>query len=80
MPLDAVKGGAIRRFMTEMPFAGRRPVFLGDDTSDEHGFEAVNELGGLSIRVRPNGLTAASHALSGVADTILWLERQLEVR
>jgi trehalose 6-phosphate phosphatase len=80
MPLDAVKGGAIRRFMTEKPFAGRRPVFLGDDTSDEHGFEAVNELGGRSIRVRPNGPTAASHALPGVADTILWLERQLDAK
>lgn len=78
MPLEAVKGSAIRRFMKAEPFAGRRPVFLGDDTSDEHGFEAVNEAGGMSIRVRPSGPTAAIHTLPGVGDTILWLERQLK--
>ena len=39
MPLEAAKGAAIRRFMEIPPFAGRRPVFLGDDTSDENGFE-----------------------------------------
>lgn len=78
MPLGAVKGGAIRRFMQAAPFAGRRPVFLGDDTSDEHGFEAVNEAGGMSIRVRPHGSTAARHTLPGVADAIRWLERQLK--
>lgn len=77
MPLEAVKGSAIRRFMKAGPFAGRQPVFLGDDTSDEHGFEAVNELGGVSIRVRPRGPTAASYILPGVGDTLLWLERQL---
>jgi trehalose 6-phosphate phosphatase len=80
MPLEAVKGGAIRRFMAAAPFVGRRPAFLGDDTTDEHGFEAVNEAGGMSIRVRPRGPTVAHHALPGVAETILWLERQLEVR
>lgn len=80
MPLEAVKGGAIRRFMAAAPFAGRRPAFLGDDTTDEHGFEAVNEAGGMSIRVRPRGPTVASHTLPGVAETILWLERQLNGR
>jgi trehalose 6-phosphate phosphatase len=80
MPLDAVKGSAIRRFMKSKPFAGRRPAFLGDDTSDEHGFEAVNEAGGMSIRVRPKGLTAAHYTLPGVGDTILWLQRQLNGR
>ncbi len=79
MPLEAVKGGAIRRFMKEQPFNGRRPVFLGDDTTDEHGFEAVNDAGGMSIRVRPRGPTAASHTLAGVGDAILWLQRQLGV-
>ncbi|ODT31442.1 MAG: trehalose-phosphatase [Kaistia sp. SCN 65-12] len=75
MPLEAVKGGAIRRFMELPAFAGRRPVFLGDDTSDENGFEAVNEMGGVSIRVRPQGTTAASYGLGGVSATLAWLAR-----
>lgn len=77
MPLEAIKGSAIRRFMMEPPFAGRRPVFIGDDTTDEPGYEAANELGGISIRVRPNGPTAARYMLADVGTTIAWLERQL---
>lgn len=76
MPLEAVKGAAIRRFMDMAPFRGRRPVFLGDDTSDESGFEIVNGSGGLSIRVRPRGKTEATHAIADVAGVLAWLERQ----
>jgi trehalose 6-phosphate phosphatase len=78
MPLGAVKGAAIRRFMEVPPFFGRRPVFLGDDTSDENGFEAINEAGGISIRVKPNGPTAASYVLDDVAGAIAWLEASFE--
>jgi trehalose 6-phosphate phosphatase len=76
MPLEAVKGAAIRRFMRIEDFRGRRPVFLGDDTSDETGFEAINEADGISIRVKPNGATLAGHALADVAATLEWLRRQ----
>jgi trehalose 6-phosphate phosphatase len=75
MPLEAAKGAAIRRIMKLSPFAGRRPVFLGDDTSDENGFEAINEAGGISVRIRPRGPTAASCGLAGVTEAIAWLER-----
>ncbi|MHA6645827.1 trehalose-phosphatase [Mesorhizobium sp. A623] len=74
MPLEAAKGAAIRRFMKKDAFAGRWPVFLGDDTSDENGFEAINELGGISIRIRQQGPTAASYGLVGVAEAIAWLD------
>lgn len=79
MPLEAAKGAAIRRFMKRRPFVGRRPVFLGDDTSDENGFEAINEAGGISVRVRPQGSTAASCGLAGVTEALAWLEGCLSV-
>ncbi|MGX7872953.1 trehalose-phosphatase [Mesorhizobium sp. ORM6] len=74
MPLEAAKGAAIRRFMAEPAFRGRRPVFLGDDTSDENGFETVNEMDGISVRVKPQGQTVARHKLVDVGDVLIWLD------
>ncbi|WP_214470919.1 trehalose-phosphatase [Mesorhizobium sp. dw_380] len=74
MPLEAAKGAAIRRFMQGAAFAGRRPVFLGDDTSDENGFDAINEMNGISVRIRPRGATAARHALASVDEALAWLD------
>jgi trehalose 6-phosphate phosphatase len=77
LPLEAAKGAAIRRFMEIAPFAGRRPVFLGDDTSDENGFETINDAGGISIRVKPPAQTTAQYGLAGVTETLAWLRGQL---
>ncbi len=68
------KDGAIAAFMNEPPFRGRRPVFLGDDTTDEDGFAEVNRRGGLSIRVGdPGATTRAACNLPSVAAVLAWL-------
>ena len=51
VPASASKGMAITQLMQLPPYTGRLPVFIGDDITDEHGFAAVNALGGLSIRI-----------------------------
>jgi trehalose 6-phosphate phosphatase len=50
-PVGFNKGTAIGTFMGLAPFKNRGPVFFGDDVTDECGFDAVNRMGGLSIRV-----------------------------
>ncbi|PSJ63993.1 trehalose-phosphatase [Pseudaminobacter soli (ex Li et al. 2025)] len=77
IPLQAMKSAAIRRFLALEPFSGRRPIFIGDDTSDESGFELVNRLDGVSIRVRPKAETAARHILPDVATVKAWLRDEI---
>jgi len=71
----ASKGDAIRAFMAEAPFKGARPVFLGDDMTDEHGFFAAQQLGGYGILVGPPRRTTARYRMEGVEATLAWLEQ-----
>jgi len=72
-PRGYSKRGAIEAFMREKPFAGRIPVFVGDDVTDEDGFRAVNDLGGYSIRVGGMEPTKARHRFSSVSSVVAWL-------
>lgn len=47
------KGTAVSRFMGAPAFAGRRPVFVGDDRTDEDGFRAAERHGGFALPVGP---------------------------
>lgn len=66
------KGSAIGEFVSEAPFAGRIPVFLGDDVTDESGFRVVNRLGGHSVKIG-EGETAARWRLDDPAAAKSWL-------
>jgi trehalose 6-phosphate phosphatase len=66
------KGEAIRAFLSESPFIGRRPIFVGDDVTDESGFAAVNDAGGVSIKIGA-GETLAQFRIEKRAQFQDWL-------
>lgn len=76
LPLESDKGSAVRELMRHAPFAGRRPVFVGDDVTDEAAFAAVETCGGVSVKVGP-GLTLASYRLAGQPQVLQWLHASL---
>ena len=71
---DSDKGVGLRAIMADPPFAGGTPVFLGDDTTDEDGFRAAQELGGFGVLVGEPRETAARFRLPGVEAVHQWLE------
>lgn len=76
-PAGKDKGAAVAAFLTEPPFKGRRPVFIGDDRNDEHGFAEVNRLDGISIKVG-KGASCARYRLADVAAVRRWLGAALK--
>lgn len=76
-PAGIDKGSAIAEYLAEFPFTGRRPVFIGDDLNDEHGFAEVNKRNGISIKVGP-GHTCARYRLADVASVHAWLGAALK--
>jgi len=73
-PNGATKGDALKAFMTEPEFIGARPLFMGDDLTDEHGFAAAADLGGAGVLVGPERESAARYRLESVGDAARWLE------
>lgn len=72
-PRGASKARAIGEFMQEPPFAGRRPVFVGDDVTDENGFDAVRKLGGITVAVDKRRPTNAQYGLADTSAVQAWL-------
>jgi len=50
-PREVTKARAVDRLMAVEPFRGRTPVFVGDDATDEDGFEAAVQRGGIALDV-----------------------------
>ncbi len=78
-PSGIDKGAAVEALMAVAPFAGRTPVFAGDDVTDEAGFAAVEARGGMAIRVGPTAdgySTAARYRCADVNAMVAWLATQ----
>ncbi|MGO4706933.1 trehalose-phosphatase [Microvirga sp. 2MCAF38] len=67
VPAAAGKGKVIEAFLRQEPYLGRKPIFVGDDLTDENGFKSVNAHGGVSIRIGA-GETVAQRRLESPTD------------
>jgi trehalose 6-phosphate phosphatase len=76
-PAGISKGTAMEMFMLYPPFAGRQPVFAGDDTTDEAGFAAMLTLGGQGVKIG-QGATLARHRCKSPELLRQWLQHSLQ--
>lgn len=68
------KGDAVKTLLSAAPMKGTRPVFVGDDETDEAAFRTARRLGGAGVLVGPPRSSDASYRLESVDDTLRWLE------
>lgn len=68
------KADAIDSFLGESPFSDSAPIFIGDDLTDECGFDLVRKRGGMGIIVAANRLTNAEYKLEDVDAVFRWLQ------
>lgn len=73
----ADKGTALTRLHASAPFAGHRPVFLGDDLTDEPAFAAAAAAGGYGVFVGNLRDTSARYGLAGPDEVLAWLGRAI---
>lgn len=65
------KATPVLRLMDVAPFAGRIPIFVGDDVTDHDGFRAAESLGGYGLNVH--------EIFDGKpAEVLRWLEASLQ--
>jgi len=71
-PARLGKDTALAAIMAVAPFAGRRPVVVGDDVTDEDAFALVASRGGITIKIG-DGPSLAEHRAASTAEFIRWL-------
>lgn len=73
-PASVNKGDSLTAFLAEAPFAGRLPVFLGDDLTDEHALTVARQRGGMAIQVDSRLTNAAPFTLADPDAVFRWLQ------
>jgi trehalose 6-phosphate phosphatase len=73
-PAGFSKGSGVRELMRRAPFAGRRPIFIGDDTTDETVFAIMPELDGTAFSVGRD-VAGVAGRFATPARVRAWLDR-----
>jgi trehalose 6-phosphate phosphatase len=73
-PSSFDKGTGIRELMKSAPFRGRRPIFIGDDVTDEAAFAVLPEFDGVGFSVGRE-LPGVAGFFQTPSDVRAWLYR-----
>jgi len=73
-PAGFNKASGVRELMRHAPFAGRRPIFIGDDTTDETVFAIMPELDGTAFSVGRD-VAGVAGCFATPARVRAWLDR-----
>jgi trehalose 6-phosphate phosphatase len=68
------KASGVRQLMSLSPFDTRRPIFIGDDITDQDVFDVMPEFNGVAIAVGPR-YPGIAHCFAEPADVRRWLQR-----
>jgi trehalose 6-phosphate phosphatase len=71
------KASGVRELMSHSPFQGRRPIFIGDDVTDESVFAIMSDIGGLAFSVGRRAQGVAGH-FDEPRDVRAWLARLVD--
>lgn len=73
VPGSVSKGEALATLMGLPVFAGRRPVMIGDDASDEAAFAVAQRLGGWGLKVAGEHFAESKATFQAPVETRAWL-------
>jgi trehalose 6-phosphate phosphatase len=68
------KGSGIRSLMAHAPFAGRRPIYVGDDITDEDAFAVMPDFDGVALSVGRT-VKGAERRFEAPEDVRQWIAR-----
>lgn len=68
------KGTGVRELMSHPPFNGRRPIFVGDDKTDEFAFAVMPEFDGIAVSVGRR-ISWVGDCFNSPTEVRAWLER-----
>ena len=78
VPRRISKGGALATIAALPAFGGRRPVMIGDDTSDVSAFAAATSLGGVGLKVAGESFSSGEADFRGPSAVRSWLSALAE--
>ena len=73
IPNGTSKGTALAEIMRHAPFAGRRPIMIGDDLADEEAFAVARAADGWGLTVRGEHFHAGDESFGSASEVRRWL-------